>query len=118
MSQTQVKILVPGNHLMVGLLGQHDELLRLIETAFGGAEILVRGNEISITGDDADRVGHLFEDLVLLLERGHALDVLNVGRTIEMVKADEKPSEVLTSEVLRSAKGRSVREVFEEYGIL
>ena len=109
MSQTQVKILVPGNHLMVGLLGQHDELLRLIETAFGGAEILVRGNEISITGDDADRVGQLFEELVLLLERGHALDVQNVGRTIEMVMADEKPSEVLTSEVLRSAKGRSVR---------
>ena len=108
-SQTQVKILVPGNHLMVGLLGQHDELLRLIETAFGGAEILVRGNEISITGDDADRVGQLFEELVLLLERGHALDVQNVGRTIEMVMADEKPSEVLTSEVLRSAKGRSVR---------
>src|SRR5438105_856412 len=94
---------------MVGLLGQHDELLRLIETAFGGAEILVRGNEISITGDEADRVGHLFEELVLLLERGHALDVHNVGRTIEMVMADEKPSEVLTSEVLRSAKGRSVR---------
>src|SRR2546425_9390353 len=94
---------------MVGLLGQHDELLRLIETAFGGAEILVRGNEISITGDDADRVGQLFEELVLLLERGHALDVQNVGRTIEMVMADEKPSEVLTSEVLRSAKGRSVR---------
>ena len=28
---TPVKILVPGNHLMAGLLGQRDELLRLIE---------------------------------------------------------------------------------------
>ena len=42
-SSTQVKILVPGNHLMVGLLGQRDELLRLVEGAFGGARILVRG---------------------------------------------------------------------------
>jgi phosphate starvation-inducible PhoH-like protein len=31
---TAVKILVPGNHLMVGLLGQRDELLRMIEDAF------------------------------------------------------------------------------------
>ena len=33
-SPTQVKILVPGNHLMVGLLGQRDELLRLVQDAF------------------------------------------------------------------------------------
>ncbi len=109
MSSTQVKILVPGNHLMVGLLGQRDELLRLIESAFGGARIFVRGNEITIDGEDAERVGQLFEELVLLLEKGHALDTTNVGRTIEMVKADERPSEVLTAEVLRSARGRTVR---------
>jgi phosphate starvation-inducible PhoH-like protein len=108
-SSTQVKILVPGNHLMVGLLGQRDELLRLIESAFGGASIFVRGNEITIDGEDAERVGRLFEEMVLLLEQGHALDTSNVGRTIDMVKADERPSEVLTAEVLRSSRGRSVR---------
>ena len=32
--QTQVKVLVPGNHLMVSLLGQRDELLRLVEGSF------------------------------------------------------------------------------------
>ncbi len=110
MASTQVKILVPGNHLMAGLLGQRDELLRQVEAAFGNAtRILVRGNEISIDGEDADRAGHLFEELVLLLERGHALDTANVGRTIDMVKADERPSEVLTAEVLKAAKGRTVR---------
>jgi len=31
-------------------------------------------------------VGHLFEELVSLLERGHWLDPTNVGHTIEMVK--------------------------------
>ena len=109
MPTTDVKILVPGNHLMVGLLGQRDELLRLVESAFGGAEIHVRGNEITVSGDDAERVGRLFEELVLLLEAGQTLDALNVGRTIEMIRADERPSEVLTAEVLRSAKGRTVR---------
>ena len=74
-TSTSVKILVPGNHLMVGLLGQRDELLRLVEAAFP-VQILVRGNEITITGDGADteRVGRLFEEMVVLLEQGHELD--------------------------------------------
>jgi phosphate starvation-inducible PhoH-like protein len=106
-ASTQVKILVPGNHLMVGLLGQRDSLLRLVEGSFG-ASIHVRGNEITVEGDEAERVGRLFEELVLL-EQGHTLDANNVGRTIDMVKADERPSEVLTAEVLKAAKGRTVR---------
>jgi phosphate starvation-inducible PhoH-like protein len=109
LSSTQVKILVPGNHLMVALLGQRDELLRLVEHSFSGTTIHARGNEISIEGDEAEQVGKLFEELIVLLERGHALDTANVGRTIDMVKADERPSEVLTAEVLRGARGRTVR---------
>src|SRR5439155_18128495 len=110
-SSTQVKISVPGNHLMTGLLGQRDELLRLIEGAFEDVAIHVRGNEITVAGDsvEADRVGRLFEDLVILLQQGHRLEPASVTRTIDMVMADERPSEVLTAEVLRSARGRSVR---------
>ena len=102
---TQVKILVPGNHLMVGLLGQRDELLRMIEAAFP-VQILVRGNEITVTGDaaDAERVGRLFEELVVLLEQGHELDPDGLGRSIEMLKADQRPTEVLTTEVVRGRK--------------
>ena len=100
-----VKILVPGNHLMVGLLGQRDELLRLVEDAFP-VQILVRGNEITITGDgaEAERVGRLFEEMVVLLEQGHELDRENLGRSIEMLKADQRPTEVLTTEVVRGRK--------------
>ncbi len=109
MSKTQVKVLVPDNRLMVGLLGHRDELLRLIEAAFVNAEILVRGNEITVDGVDADRVGRLFEELVVLLGQGHRLDAADVGRTIDMVKADERPSVVMGAEVLRSGRGRTVR---------
>jgi phosphate starvation-inducible PhoH-like protein len=94
---------------MVSLLGQRDELLRVIEAAFPGTTPFVRGNEITVEGPDADVVAHLFRELLVLLQQGHPLDVANVGRTIEMVKADERPSEVLTAEVLRSARGRTVR---------
>jgi phosphate starvation-inducible PhoH-like protein len=54
-------------------------------------------------------VGKLFEELVTLLEAGQVLDSAHVGRTIDMVKADERPTEVLTAEVLRGSRGRTVR---------
>ena len=100
-----MKILVPGNHLMVGLFGQRDELLRLVEAEFE-VQILVRGNEINITGkgDEVERVGRLFEEMVVLLEQGHELDRDNLGRSIEMMKADQRPTDVLTTEVVRGRK--------------
>lgn len=70
-SVTSVKVLVPGEHAMVSLLGTRDELLRLVEQAFA-TSIHVRGNEIAISGegDEVERVARLFEELVLLLGRG------------------------------------------------
>src|SRR5262249_16861624 len=69
----------------------------------------VRGNEITVDGDNAEQVGRLFGELVVLLEQGHPLEPATVTRTIQMVKDDESPSEVLTAEVLRSARGSTVR---------
>jgi phosphate starvation-inducible PhoH-like protein len=106
---TQVKILVPGNDLMVGLLGQRDELLRLVEQAFPATSIHVRGNEITVDGPDATEVARIFDELIALLERGHGLDEVNVARVMEMVRADLSPSAVLDAEVLRNARGRAVR---------
>ena len=100
--------LVPDNALMAGLLGQRDELLRLVEAAFDDTRIVVRGNEINIDGRNAAEVGHLLDDLVVLLQSGQVLDTTTIKRTIEMIKADEHPSEVLTASVMRSAKGRAV----------
>ena len=109
MATTQVKISVPGNHLMVPLLGPRDELLRLVEDAFADVVIHVRGNEIAIEGADAEPVGRLFEELVLILQQGEPLEPGTVRRTIDMMRADERPSEVLSAEVLRAARGRTVR---------
>jgi len=90
---------------MVNLLGHRDELLKLVEEAFPVA-IHVRGNEITVTGDatDAERVGRLFEELVVLLQSGHALDAAGLGRSIDMLKADQRPTEILGTEVLRGRK--------------
>ena len=109
-SKTQVKILVPGDHEMVGLFGTRDELLKLIEQGFESS-ILVRGNEITITGEpkDTERVAHLFEELIELISQGHLLTADSVGRSIEMVKGHKgRPSEVLTDAVF-TTRTRSIR---------
>jgi phosphate starvation-inducible protein PhoH and related proteins len=106
---TQVKILVPGNQLMVALLGERDELLKAIEGAFE-SEIHVRGNEITITGEaeEAEAVAILFEELLALLDRGQILTPSSVGHTIDMIKRDGvRPSDVM-SDVLLTSRGKSI----------
>ena len=95
---------------MVSLFGSRDELLKLIEEGFN-TSILVRGNEITITGDpaEAERVAHLFEELIQLLDQGHVLTADSVGRSIDMVKGGTgRPSKVLTDAVL-TTRAKSIR---------
>ncbi|HEY6532534.1 MAG TPA: PhoH family protein, partial [Acidimicrobiales bacterium] len=82
---------------------------RLVEGAFADTVVHVRGNEISLDGPGAEPAGRLFEELVLLLQQGQTLEPAVVRRTIDMIHADERPSEVLSKEVLRSTRGRSIR---------
>lgn len=109
MTDAPVLLTVPGNHLMPGLLGHNDELLTEIEARFPETDILVRGNQIRLTGDQASTVGRLFEEMITLLQRGHRLDQKSLNMSIDMVAADEKPSEVLTADILRSARGSRIR---------
>ena len=112
---TQVKILVPGHQSMVTLLGQRDSFLKQIEAAFA-ADVLVRGNEITITGrpDITEQVGRVFEELLELLEQGTELTEDVVRQTISMVGGGgeaggeaPRPSEVLGDNLL-SAQGKKI----------
>ena len=46
---------------------------------------------------------------MLVLESGQSLDTTKIARTIDMVADDLVPSEVLRHEVVRGAKGKSIR---------
>lgn len=105
---TTVKIRVPDNQLMVGLLGEHDEYLRVVEDSFE-ATVHVRGNEISLEGAQAEDAGKVIEELVLVLQRGESLEQAVVRRSIDMIREDERPSEVLTDRVLTTYRGKPVR---------
>jgi phosphate starvation-inducible PhoH-like protein len=104
-----VTVVVPGMHLMAELLGQRDELLRRVEDSFPDVSVVVRGNEIHCAGPRAHQVGKLFEEMVLLLQRGEKLDQSVMDRSIVMVRAEQRPSAVLTDDILKGARGRMVR---------
>ena len=96
---------------MVSLLGSGDELLHVIERAFG-ADIHVRGNEITVTGEPAENtlVTALFEELIALLGSGAELSPDLIERSLGMLrhKSGVRPAEVLTVGIL-SARGRTIR---------
>ncbi|MGH2682927.1 MAG: PhoH family protein [Actinomycetota bacterium] len=94
---------------MVALLGQRDEFLKVIEAAFD-SQIVVRGNEITITGEpqEAERVALLFEELLTLLGAGQELSSVSVGQTIDLIKKDAiRPTDVL-ADVLLTSRGKTI----------
>jgi phosphate starvation-inducible protein PhoH and related proteins len=104
------KIVVPGSHSMVSLLGSRDELLRVVEKALS-SDIHVRGNEITITGSPADNAlaTSLFEQLLALLDKGEQLSSEAVERSLVMLRGGaDKPADVLTLNIL-SNRGRTIR---------
>ncbi len=107
----ELKILVPGSQPMISLLGERDELLKIIEKAFRSS-ILVRGNEITIHGDAAEleTIGRLFEELLELLNSGMALSAESVEKAIEMVmeEGELNPTEVFT-DIIISRRGKVIR---------
>ena len=109
--RSQVKIVVPADHSMVSLLGSGDELLHVIERDVG-ADIHVRGNEITATGSAAEiaLVSDLFTELIELLRKGTDLTPDAVERAAAMLRAERgvRPADVLTVGIL-SARGRTIR---------
>ena len=109
---TSTTVVVPGTHIMSALIGPRDRFLRRIEREFPQILITARGNEIRVDGDESEvvtSVTRLFEELVTLIQTGQTLDDSTMDRIVAMVRADEKPSEILSHQILKGAKGRPIK---------
>ncbi|WNM50041.1 PhoH family protein [Kitasatospora sp. CM 4170] len=101
---------------MVTLLGTADSLLRVIERGFPAADIHVRGNEVTATGERAEvaLVQQLFNEMMLVLRTGQPLTEDSVERSIAMLRSavddpdSPAPSQVFTANIL-SNRGRTIR---------
>ena len=89
---------------------QRDELLRLVEAAFPATDDPRAGQRDHRRGRRAPSgSAACSRSWCCCSSRARASSRRRSRRTIDMVKADERPSEVLTAEVLRSRRGRTVR---------
>ncbi|MGZ0067394.1 PhoH family protein [Microbacterium arborescens] len=100
---------------MVQLLGPQDRLLRVVEREHPDVDVLVRGNEITLTGT-ADAVAaarSLVDELIAMARAGQGLDpgdVTTSSRILQRRSGDEgpRPSEVL-GEAILSSRGKVIR---------
>ncbi|WP_105565146.1 PhoH family protein [Microbacterium halophytorum] len=97
---------------MVQLLGPQDRLLRMVEKAHPDVDVLVRGNEITLTGAEADvrAARGLVDELISLTTNGHDLSEPDVDRSARMLtnESGPRPSEVL-GEAILSSRGKTIR---------
>ncbi len=109
--RAEERLLVDGIQ-MVRLLGPQDRLLTRIEREFPEVALLVRGNEITLTGNEnqVQDARRLIEELLLMVRNGQDLTPSEVSTSARMLDEDPRssPSGVLGQTIL-SARGRSIR---------
>ena len=97
--------------LVVGLLGSADENLRALERLLG-ADIHVRGNAVTLSGEPADvaLAERVITELVAVVAGGQTLTPDAVRRSVGILTGtgNESPAEVLTLDVL-SRRGKTIR---------
>lgn len=95
---------------MARLLGQGDDLLRLIEGQFE-SDIAVRGNQITISGGghDSQTVSSLFAEMIQLIERGEHLTPESLERSIELMRHSDVSPTALHGDVILTHKGKAIR---------
>ncbi|MBB5808319.1 phosphate starvation-inducible PhoH-like protein [Saccharothrix ecbatanensis] len=109
-ADAQSKFAVPDGAVLA-LLGSRDENLRLAEELLD-ADVHVRGNEITLSGQPADVAfaERVFSELITLAGRGQQVGPDTVRRTVAMLSAgtSESPAEVLSLDII-SRRGRTIR---------
>jgi phosphate starvation-inducible PhoH-like protein len=107
---TRTVLEVPASQPMVALLGASDEYLRLIEGAFPDVDILVRGNQITLEGEDksVDTIDTLVSEMLAMIRTGQSLNADSVHRSISLMKSGTRPSELMTANIL-SSRGKTIR---------
>lgn len=97
---------------MVQLLGPQDRLLRMLEREHRDVQVLVRGNEITLSGtpDAVASAKSLVDELLTMTRAGHDLAPSDVSSSARMLRSDggPRPSEVL-GEAILSTRGKVIR---------
>jgi len=105
------QLTIPPSIDMVRILGPRDEFLRILERDLA-ADLLVRGNEFTITGTTSDiqLAADVITEMVAIVRTGQGLSAETIERIVTMTASPEvaSPAEVLTHDIL-SSRGKTIR---------
>jgi phosphate starvation-inducible protein PhoH and related proteins len=107
------KTLYLDNQTAASLVGEHDANLRRLESLVDCCEISLRGNELTLEGEDRDleRVADLVEELLFLVESGHTLDeaTMKLGATLISEPPEKsRPLGSIVGDVILEHRGRRI----------
>lgn len=126
LAKSPVKVVIRVESIsMVDFVGANDSLLFELERVHPDVEVLVRGNEISLTGPQKSVLAaqNLIEQLLSLIGAGEAIDLIDVrsgvagkskkthgsGSSAEPSEANSTKFDQGFSESILSSRGKSVR---------
>lgn len=96
---------------MINVLGQRDDVLRVLEKGLAPAQLHVRGREIRITGPQPtiDVARDLLSELISVAATGQHLTTDAVKRALKLTAEGlHRPTDVLTTDIL-TARGKTIR---------
>ncbi len=107
---TQITLTVPSSVNMTLLVGEADEILRMLQDAFN-ARITVRGNMIVLEGESADvqSLTAIFSDLIKSCEDGTTPDIDQVNHLLDLSHFGEFQPSVLRDDILLTYRGKAIR---------
>ena len=105
-----ITITAPASVDMALVVGMNDALLHRIEEAFS-ADIIVRGNTVSIDGDPSEvqLLTKLFSELVKHVDSGEIPDEAYLDRALALLKSAEFSPNDLRDDILLTYRGRAIR---------
>jgi phosphate starvation-inducible PhoH-like protein len=109
LKETRLDFPIVGVEL-VKLFGTEDKLLKSIEAAYPEVTVLVRGNEVSLSGPEAScfAAKRLIDETISLINSGHSVNAVDIAVSAKMIQQDQSPAQLLSQSIL-SSRGKSIR---------
>lgn len=94
----------------IAVFGTEDALLKSIEALHPNVSVLVRGNTVSISGQEADCLAakKLIDEAIKLVEAGHQIAPADITRSAAMIEKEMSPAQMLSQSIL-SSRGKNIR---------
>jgi len=94
----------------LALFGTEDQLLKIIEAEHPTVSVLVRGNQVSISGTEAEcfAAKKLIDEAIKLVQAGLNVAPADISRSAQMIQQSQSPAQMLSQSIL-SNRGKSIR---------